>query len=77
MEDFTNCEGVLKVIKKRPYYTAEEVMELLGVSKSHAYKIIRELRKDLIKAGKINQMYPAGKVPKMYFDKQFGIGRSD
>ena len=76
-QDFTNCEGVIKVIERKPYYTAEDVMKLLGISRSHAYKIIRGLRKDLIDAGKINKMYPAGKVPKMFFDKQFGIGRSD
>lgn len=71
--ELENAPGVLRVIKKKPYYSCEDVMELLGVSRSKAYKLIKGLRDELIKAGKINSMYPSGKIPKMYFDKQFAI----
>ncbi len=76
-QDLAHCPGVIKVIRTKSYYTYQDVMELLGVSKSKAYQIIKNLRADLIKAGKINEMYPTGKVPKVYFNKQFAIERSE
>lgn len=38
MEDLENRPGVIKVIHSKPYYTVEDVMSLLGVSRSKAYK---------------------------------------
>ncbi|MBO5610621.1 MAG: ICEBs1 excisionase [Eubacterium sp.] len=75
VNDLENRPGVLKVIKSKPYYTAADVMELLGVGKTKAYDIIKALREQLIAEGKINSMYPTGKVPKKFFDKQFATGK--
>ena len=77
MEDLENRPGVIKVIHSKPYYTVEDVMGLLGVSRSKAYKIIKALRDQLVADGKINALYPAGKVPRVHFDRQFCTGRRE
>ena len=46
------------------YYTANEVMEMLGISRGHAYKIVKRLNEELSSKGFI---VVAGKVPKKYF----------
>ena len=44
-----------------------EVMEYLGCKENKAYELIRELREELIEAGKLTPAYPQGKVPRKYF----------
>ncbi len=51
------------------FYTAREVQILLGVKTDKAYRIIRQLREDLVNQG--YAQYPAGKVPKRYFLKKY------
>ena len=34
-------------MEKKLYYTAKEVSEILGISVSHAYKVIREANEEL------------------------------
>ena len=46
----------------------DEVSKELGVSKGHAYKVIRELNEELSEKGFI---VVAGKVPKAYWEKKF------
>ena len=46
------------------YYSASDVMEMLGISKAQAYKIMRQLNEELASKGFI---VVAGKVPKKYF----------
>ncbi len=54
------------------YLDADAVVELLGVSKGFAYKIIRELNSDLKSKGYI---VIAGKVPTRFFqEKYYGFG---
>ena len=67
--------GVIRVLTKenRNYYTVEDVMNLLGVKQSKAYDIMRNLRKELIASGRLIEEYPAGRVPKRYFDSRCGI----
>ena len=67
--------GVIRVLTKenRNYYTVEDVMNLLGVKQSKAYDIMRSLRKELIASGRLIEEYPAGSVPKRYFDSRCGI----
>lgn len=67
--------GVLRVIKKedRQYYVAADVMELLGVSRPKAYKVIRALREELISEGHLISEYPCGRIPKKYFNDRCGI----
>ena len=50
------------------YYTANEVMEMLGISRGHAYKIVKRLNEELSRKGFI---VVAGKVPKKYFAEHF------
>lgn len=50
------------------YYTANEVMEMLGISRGHAYKIVKRLNEELSSKGFI---VVAGKVPKKYFAEHF------
>lgn len=54
--------------KRKIYITADEVSELLGVSKGYAYKLIRKLNKELEDSGYI---VISGKVPKRYFEKRW------
>ena len=67
--------GVIRVLTKenRNYYTVEDVMNLLGVKQSKAYDIMWSLRKELIASGRLIEEYPAGRVPKRYFDYRCGI----
>ena len=47
---------------------AEDVANELGISKGHAYKVIRQLNEELEKSGFI---IVAGKVPKAFWKKKF------
>lgn len=49
------------------YCGAKEVMQYLGCKENKAYEMIRALRKELIKAGRLTPAYPQGKVPRKYF----------
>ena len=49
------------------FYTAQEVAEILGVSRTKAYKIVKELNIELREKGYI---IIAGKVPKRYFEQR-------
>lgn len=63
---FSGKKGSLKA-----FYTADNVAEILGVSKSKAYVLIRMLNKELAKKGYITL---AGKVPIKYFqEKYYGL----
>ena len=53
--------------KRKIYITADEVSELLGVSKGYAYKLIRKVNKEREDSGYI---VISGKVPKRYFEKR-------
>ena len=49
------------------YYTVEEVMKLMGVGKTKAYAMIKQVNKELEDKGKI---VVRGKVNRDYFDKK-------
>lgn len=55
---------------ERSYYNVNEVMEMLGCKQDKAYRIMRAIKQELIKDGKLIADYPAGKVPKKYFDER-------
>ena len=56
-------------MKKENYLlTAAEVAETLGISKGHAYKLIRELNEELQSKG---YLVVAGKVPKAFWETKF------
>ena len=48
--------------------TAYEVAAELGISKGHAYKMIRQMNEELEKSGFI---VVAGKVPRAFWEKKF------
>lgn len=50
------------------YVTADEVAELLGVSRGYAYKVVRGLNDELRAKG---FRVIAGKVPTKYFQEKF------
>lgn len=53
------------------YYNATDVQELLGVSKSKSYAIIRKLNLELAAKGYI---VTSGRVPKKYLEEKiYGI----
>lgn len=49
------------------FYTVDEVMTMLGVGKTKAYEIIRELNQELKEMGKLTVI---GKINKKYFDEK-------
>jgi len=51
-------------IESKKFLSAHDVAEILGISKSSAYRIIRKLNAELEKAGKITV---AGKISSKYF----------
>ena len=63
--------GIIKVLgpEDRPYYTAGDVMRILGVSRSKAYSMIKDMRQECVKSGNMTKAYPAGKIPKKYFNE--------
>ena len=53
------------------YYTATDVMKILGVSKTSAYRIIKTLNSELEAKGYLVTM---GKIPKKYLaEKCYGL----
>lgn len=53
--------------QKTKYMRVDEVMQVLEVSESRAYKIIRELNTELKKQGKITT---AGRVSRKYLEER-------
>lgn len=50
------------------YFTADEVAEILGISKGHSYKLIQKLNQELAKKG---YLVIAGKIPVRYFKERY------
>lgn len=55
-------------MNKNYVVTAQDIVDMLGVSKGHAYKIIRQLNRELEDSGYI---VVSGKIPRAYWDKKF------
>ena len=45
-------------------------MQILGVSRSKAYDMIRGMRKKFISKGLLYDGYPDGKIPRKIFDQE-------
>ena len=57
------------------YYTADDVAEMLGISKSSAYILIKKLNNELENAGYI---VIHGKISRVYFsEKWYGLTQQD
>lgn len=63
--------GIVKELSStnRSYYIVSDITEMLGVSQSKAYGMIRTMRKECIESGKLTKAYPAGRIPKKYFNE--------
>lgn len=55
---------------KKIFLKCEDIMEILDVSKTRAYAIIRELNEDLESDGFKTQQ---GRVRRDYFEKSYGV----
>lgn len=51
------------------YYTVKDVMVMLGVQRTKAQDVIRELNDELEKKG--YRRWPKGKISKRYFDERY------
>lgn len=57
---------------RKVYYTAQEVADMLGISRGHAYRIVKKLNEELSEKGFI---IIAGKIPKKYLEEHYyGMG---
>ena len=61
-------------MQRTAFMTVAEVAETLGISKSHAYKIVHRLNQELKDKGFITI---AGKVNRRYFNEKVCFGGSD
>lgn len=52
------------------YYRVKDVMEILDVSRSYAYKILTQLREMFVKEYP-DAMTVEGRIPKWFFEKKF------
>lgn len=59
---------ISKQIEQLKFLRVEDVAEILEVSKWHAYKVIRDLNKELKEKGKI---IVAGRISRRYFEEKF------
>lgn len=57
-------------MKRTEFMTVQDVMQLLGISRSKAYAIIRELNLELKSR---NYMTVAGRISRKYFYERWGI----
>lgn len=59
------------MLNDKLYYTADEVRQLLGISRTKAYQLIKNLNEELSKQGYI---VISGKIPKKYLaEKYYGL----
>ena len=66
MNALATAPGVIATPGKY-YIGAQEVMEYLDCKENKAYELIRQLRDELVKAGKLTPAYPIGKVELQWF----------
>lgn len=75
MNALATAPGVIATPGKY-YIGAQEVMEYLDCKENKAYELIRQLRDELVKAGKLTPAYPIGKVPRKYFFERSANGEN-
>lgn len=61
-------------MNEKIYYSAEDIAKMLGVSMGKAYKILREMNKDLASKGFLTI---AGKIPVEYFKEKWYGGEGE
>lgn len=58
----------------KPIYNVKDVMKILGVGETYAYKVIKTLNKELEKSGYLTVR---GKVNAKYFNERYMIDNVD
>ena len=61
-------------MNEKIYYSAEDIAKMLGVSMGKAYKILREMNKDLASKGFLTIV---GKIPVEYFKEKWYGGAKE
>ena len=61
-------------MNEKIYYSAADIAAMLGVSTGKAYKILREMNKDLADKGFLTI---AGKIPVEYFKERWYGGKKE
>lgn len=61
------------MLQNQLFYFAEDVSEMLQISKSASYKIIRGMNKELKGKGYVTI---SGRVPRKYFEEKFYCGNA-
>ena len=61
-------------MNEKIYYSAEDIENMLGVSKGKSYKILREMNKELANKGFLTI---AGKIPVEYFKEKWYGGAKE
>lgn len=73
-----NCDYLKKGVRKmqnKLFMNAEEVADVLSISKSYAYKIIKQLNNELKTKGFVTV---SGRVNRQYFyERLYGAGKED
>lgn len=60
-------------MNEKNFFIAEDVAKELGVSKSYAYKLIRQLNKELAEKGFATV---SGRISKQYlYERYYGLGK--
>ena len=67
-------KNLRKQYERKIYYSAEDIAKMLGVSMGKAYKILREMNKDLASKGFLTI---AGKIPVEYFKEKWYGGAKE
>lgn len=62
------------ITMKAQYITAQEIAEVMGIGKSKAYQLVRDMNRELKSMGYITI---AGKCPMQYFKQKFYGFRTD
>lgn len=63
-----NLDKEVKIMSKELFVRAEEVAEVLDISKPYAYKLVREMNEELKKKGFLTI---PGRVSRHYFEEKF------
>lgn len=58
-------------METKKFYRADDVASMLGVARATAYRVIKQLNKELQEKGFI---VISGRVPAKYFDEKFYCG---
>lgn len=68
----TTANGVVKVLSPQ-FYCCNDIMKLMGISRSGAYKVISALRSEYVDRGFSINCCPTGKIPVWFYNERGGF----